>query len=436
MEIALADIQPFKGIRYNSALSRDIGQLLCPPYDVISPEHQQRLHDRNPYNAIRLEFGMDTPGDSPESNRYTRASGLLDEWLGQGVLQPEEEPSFYVLQEEFPHRGRVASRRSLVARVRLEEFSRRVVLPHEETSQGPKRDRLELLTATGANLSPLMAIYRAPTPEIGAVIEGAAAGAPLIDATFDGVGIRLWRISDGEDVAAIRDSLKDAPIYMADGHHRYETALRYREILNKGGAREGGHDFVLMSLLEIEDPGLVVLPYHRLLRGLSPEQLAEIERLVEASFEVQTLEIPSTGDADPLPALEDRLEEIGGARVALGLLDSGGQRVALLTLRQQPGASETPLERCATWALEKMVLEPALGLQSEAVDRGQLYYSHDSEEVSQAIRGGDIQLGFVLPPLSLDVFESVVLSGARMPIKSTYFSPKLPTGLVINRLAQ
>ena len=431
----MADIQPFKGIRYNAKFSKDIGQLLCPPYDVISPEHQQRLHDRNPYNAIRLEFGMDAPGDSPESNRYTRASSLMDEWLGEGVLQPEDEPSFYLLQEEFPHRGGTASRRSLVARVRLEEFSRRVVLPHEETSQGPKRDRLELLTATGANLSPLMAIYRAPTPEIGAVIEGTAAGTPAIDTTFDGVGIKLWRISAGEDVEAIRDSLKDAPIYMADGHHRYETALRYREIQNEGGAQQGGHDFVLMSLLEIDDPGLVVLPYHRLLRGLSEVQLAEIKRLVEASFEVQTLEGVSA-DADPLPALEESLEAMGGSRVALGLLDAGGRRIALLTLRQQPGASESPLERCATWALEKLVLEPALGVQSDAVDRGQLYYSHDSEEVSQAIRGGDIQLGFVLPPLSLDVFESVVLSGARMPIKSTYFSPKLPTGLVINRLTQ
>ena len=428
----MADVQPFKGIRYNSTLSEDIGQLLCPPYDVISPDFQKGLHERSPYNAVRLEFGLETPDDSGESNRYTRASRLLEEWLGEGVLQPEEEPSFYLLQEEFAHRGRVRARRSLVARVGLEEFSRRVVLPHEETSQGPKQDRLELLTATGANLSPLMAIYRSPSPRVGAAIEKAAGGTPLIDATFDGVGIKLWAISERADVDAIRESLDGVPIYIADGHHRYETALRYREIQNEGGAQAGGHDFVLMSLLEIDDPGLVVLPYHRLLRGLSSEQLAEIQRLVEASFDVQPLD--SDANADPLPLLEDKLEEIAGSRVALGLLDAGGKRVSLLTLKMQPGASPSPLERCATWALEKMVLEPALGAQSDAVDRGLLYYSHDSEEVSQAIGGGSVQLGFVLPPLSLDVFEDVVLSGARMPIKSTYFSPKLPTGLVINRL--
>ena len=432
----MADVQPFKGIRYNSKLSETIGQLLCPPYDVISPEHQESLHKRSPYNAVRLEFGVDTPNDSAESNRYTRASRLLEEWLGEGVLRPEDEPSFYLLQEEFSHRGNARSRRSLVARVRLEEFSRRVVLPHEETSQGPKKDRLELLTATEANLSPLMAIYRAPSAQVGAVIEETAGKTPLIDTSLDDVGIKLWGISEKADVEAIRDSLNGVPIYMADGHHRYETALRYREILNEGGAQEGGHDFVLMSLLEIDDPGLVVLPYHRLLRGLSSEQLAEIQRLVEASFDIQTLDSASANSADPLPLLEDRLEEIAGSQVALGLLDSSGQRVSLLTLKQQPGASTSPLERCATWVLEKRVLEPALGTQSEAVDRGLLYYSHDSEEVSQAIGSGDVQLGFVLPPLSLDVFEDVVLSGARMPIKSTYFSPKLPTGLVINRLTQ
>jgi uncharacterized protein (DUF1015 family) len=430
----VADIQPFKGIRYNRQLSEDIGQLLCPPYDVISPERQERLHQSSPYNAVRLELGMDTPDDSAESNRYTRASRLLEEWLGEGVLLPEEDPSFYLLQEEFSHRGRVRSRRSLVTRVRLEEFSRGIVLPHEETSQGPKKDRLELLTATEANLSPLMAIYRSPAAQVGAIIDEAARKAPLVDTIFDGMGIKLWRIADEATVDTIRESLKDAPIYMADGHHRYETALRYREILKDGGAQEGGHDFVLMSLLEIEDPGLVVLPYHRLLRGLSPEQLAEIERLVGESFDVQTLDSASANGADVVPLLEDRLEEIAASRVALGLLDSGSQSVSLLTLKEQPGASASPLERCATWLLEKLVLGPVLGTQSEAVDRGLLYYSHDSEEVSSGISSGDVQLGFVLPPLSLDVFEEVVLSGERMPIKSTYFSPKLPTGLVINRL--
>ena len=430
----MADVQPFNGIRYSSRLGEDLGQLLCPPYDVISPERQATLHERSHYNAVRLELGMDTPADSAESNRYTRASSLLEEWLSNGVLLPEEKASFYVLQEEFLHRGRAMSRRSLVARVGLEEFSRRVVLPHEETSQGPKKDRLELLTATGANLSPLMGIYRSPTPQIGALINEAAGKVPLVDTGFDGMGIKLWGISDETDVETIRESLKSAPIYLADGHHRYETALRYREILREKGIQQGGHDFILMSLLEIQDPGLVVLPYHRLIRGLSREQLAEIGKLVEESFETKVVDAPPGSGGDALPHLEERLEDIAGTRVAVGLLEAGGEKASLIVMREQPRDSASLLERCATWVLESKVLGPALGTQAEAVDKGMLYYSHDSEEVSRLIRSGDFQLGFVLPPMSLSVFEDVVLSGERMPIKSTYFSPKLPTGLVINRL--
>ena len=167
---------------------------------------------------------------------------------------------------------------------------------------------------------------------------------------------------------------------------------------------------------------------------MSREQLAEIGKLVEESFETKVIDaLPGSGD-DALPHLEELLEDVAGTRVAVGLLEAGGEKASLISMREQPGDSASPLERCATWALENKVLEPALGTQAEAVDKGLLYYSHDSEEVSRLIRSGDFQLGFVLPPMSLSVFEDVVLSGERMPIKSTYFSPKLPTGLVINRL--
>ena len=158
----MADIQPFRGLRYSLGPGEVLGQLLCPPYDIISPEQQVELHQRSPYNAVRLELGMDLPTDSADVNRYTRAAQLLEEWLRQGTLLTEKDAAFYLLQEEFLYKGRSMIRRSVLARVRLEEFSRGVILPHEETSQGPKRDRMELLTATGANLSPIMAIYRGP----------------------------------------------------------------------------------------------------------------------------------------------------------------------------------------------------------------------------------------------------------------------------------
>ncbi|MBF8266528.1 MAG: hypothetical protein HW388_36 [Dehalococcoidia bacterium] len=433
----MAEIQPFKGIRYNPQLASNLERLLCPPYDVITPEQQRELHNRSPYNVIRLELGMSQPSDSDGANRYTRAAALLEEWLGQGVLVSEKKAAFYLLQEEFPHLGRVRTRRSLLARVRLEDFSRRVVIPHEETSQGPKRDRMELLKATRANLSPIMGIYRDPSGDLSALLGRAMAGPPLVRADYGDSHIRLWALAEEGAMEAIRGSLKDAPVFLADGHHRYETALLYRDIQRaRGGARDGedGHGFVMMTLTEISDPGLLALPYHRLVRGLSPGELERVVALAKKTFAPISLAAKPGLDDEAALHLMEQLEGVARTQVALGLLEHGAEGASILALRGSPGASSSPLERCATWVLAKRVLEPGLRSQEEAVERGILRFTPDPQEVYRLVRGGDFQMGFLLPPLDMDLFEEVVLSGERMPLKSTYFTPKLPTGLVINRL--
>ena len=439
----MADIQPFRGLRYSLGPGEDLGQLLCPPFDIISPEQQVELHRRSPHNAVRLELGMDLATDSAEVNRYTRAAQLLKEWLSQGTLLAEEDAAFYLLQENFSHQGRSMTRRSILARVRLEEFPKRTVLPHEETSQGAKRDRMELLTATRTNLSPIMAIYRDPTGQIRAVIDNVASAPPLARADYDDSRIQLWAVADKTTVQAVTESLKDAPVYLADGHHRYETALHYRDLQRAGAAEKGdtnqgedaGNNFVMMSLIEIQDPGLLVLPYHRAVRGLSPAELKQMLGLLKETFDLQPLEMKHDGAGDITSHLEARLEGAAGDRMVLGLLEDGADFASLLTLREPPGASASPLERCATLVLGRTVLEPVLGTQERAVEKGMLRFTHDAGEVHNLVKSGDYQLGFVLPPMSLDLFEEVVLSGERLPLKSTYFSPKLPTGLVINRLA-
>ena len=437
----MADIQPFRGLRYSLGPGEDLGQLLCPPYDIISPEQQVELHQRSPYNAVRLELGMDLPTDSADVNRYTRAAQLLEEWLRQGTLLTEKEAAFYLLQEDFSHQGRTMTRRSILAMVRLEEFSKRTVLPHEETSQGPKRDRMELLTATMTNLSPVMAIYRNPSGQVGALIDKVAAGPPLARADYGDTRIQLWAVAVKTAVQTVSESLKDAPIYLADGHHRYETALHYRDIQRAGEKDEGGdrglqksHNFVMMSLIEIQDPGLLVLPYHRVIRGLSTAELEQMLGLVKETFDLQPLDMKHDRAGDATSHLEAQLEGAAGDQIVLGLLEDGADGASLLTLRQPLGASSSPLERCATLVLERRILEPVLGTQEGAVEKGVLHFTHDSGEVYNLVKSGDYQLGFILPPMSLDLFEEVVLSGERLPLKSTYFSPKLPTGLVINRL--
>lgn len=432
----MADIQPFKGLRYSLGPNADLSQLLCPPYDVISPELQLELHQRSPYNAVRLEFGMDIPADSASDNRYTRAARLLEEWSSSGTLLTEKEPAFYLLQEDFSQQGHSMTRRSILAAVRLEEFARKIVLPHEETSQGPKKDRMELLAATGANLSPLMSIYRDPSGQVRAIIDRVAAGPPLVSADYDDSHIQLWAIADKTTVQTISESLKDAPVYLADGHHRYETALQYRDTQRAGGRQgeDAGHNFVMMSLIEIQDKGLLVLPYHRAIRGLPQVELDQMLALLKETFDIQPLDVRLDDTGAAVTHLEEILEKVAVDRVVIGLLNASEGTASLLTLRNPPDASSPPLQRCATQVFGRSILEPVLGTQQAAVERGLLHFTHDSKEVHHLLMNDDYQLGFVLPPLSLDLFEEVVLSGERMPLKSTYFSPKLPTGLVINRL--
>lgn len=441
LENTLADIQPFRGSRYSLSAGTDLGELLCPPYDIISPELQSVLHQRNPYNAIRLEFGLDLYTDSSNDNRYTRAAGLLREWLDQKVLLTEDTPAIYLLQENFMYGGRLMTRRSILAVVRLEEFSKGVIIPHEETSQGPKRDRMELLAATKANLSPIMAIYRDQNKQIGSLIDRVSSEPPIASVDYDEMNIQLWVITDNMEIRTVTDSFVDVPVYLADGHHRYETALQYRDIQNAGqygadgdGLGKRAHNFVMMSLIEIHDPGLVVLPYHRVIGGLSNAELGRLLALIDDTFELQTLDVMLDRSGDAIIHLQKVLDSSVVDQVAIGLLEGREGKVSVLTLRNPTDASSPPLERSATHILGRNIIQPVLGTQQSAVERGILRYTHDSREVSHLLSNGDCQLGFILPNLSLELFEEVVLSGQRMPIKSTYFSPKLPTGLVINRL--
>ncbi len=427
----MADVQPFRGIRYTTDQGDDLSRLLCPPYDIISPALQRELHDSDPHNAIRLEFGLDSPGDSGDSNRYTRAAELLNEWLSNGVLSLDERPVFYLMREDFPHRGVRRQRHSIIARVRLEELTAEVILPHERTSPAPKRDRHALLTATQANLSPIMSVYRDRTGSVIRLINTVVDRAPIAEARHEDAYITLWSIHDEAETSAITAALEDAPIYLADGHHRYETALQYRDELRKAGATDGAHDYVMMSLLEITMPGLLMLPYHRLLRGLSEEQTADLWRRVEDNFVVQPVD-PQGRDVGAY--IEERLVEMEPGSLTFGLISSDGPSGYLLTVKDQPPPSSPSLARCVTWIVGHRLLTPLLASEPEAVDRGNLLYTHDPLEVSHCVAQGDYQFGMVLPHMPLDLFEQVVLSGGRMPIKSTYFCPKLPTGVVINRL--
>ena len=424
----MADVQPFRGLRYRT---EDLGKELCPPYDVISSDEQSALYELSPNNAIRLELGISDASDSDTDNRHTRAGTLLADWLSRGVLIRDHAPTIYVIRENFNHEGMQKSRRSIFARVRLEEFEKGIVLPHEETSSGPKRDRLGLIKETNANLSPIMGIYRDNTGDISDLLSETIQQTPNVSANYNQGKIELWTIEDTKINQQITNCLKNTSIYLADGHHRYETSLAYMKYQNKLSPLNENDPchFILMCLIEIEDSGLIVLPYHRIMRRLSDAQFDTMLNLIRSNFKVREFNL--TEISDPIHKIQIMQ---GQDQSCLGLIANQTNTLYILNRNSDTENHISPLEKCMTQFLGKQVIEPVVGSQQEAVEKGMLTYTHDSDELKSLVLTGEWQSGFVLPPLSLDLFESVVSDGQRLPIKSTYFSPKLPTGLVINQL--
>ena len=425
----MADVRPFKGLRYDSAAVGGLSRIICPPFDTIAPEMQRTLHQRSPHNVVRLESGERSSSDTPRDNRYTRAAATLRNWMDIGVLVREVEPSFYLVEHTFEHRGREWARLELMACVGLEEYDRRVVLPHEYTRDADKRDRMALMEACHANFSPIMCLYRDEDDRLGSVFGRIMADPPgekFTDAANQ--DYRVWKIDDARQTGEIREALSSKSLYIADGHHRYETALAYRD---GAGTRpgDGAASFVMMGLIGFDDPGLMVLPYHRVLGGLDPETLGRVRDGLHSAFDVQPY---PGGDYLDLDGFLDEIELLGRDGLVLGMIDqAAGVFAQLLTIKAEVvPAAWGDLGRSEAWILEEQVLRPILGDSL----REHIDYVHDGAEAEAGVRSGEHQMGFFLKPFPLGLFETIMNAGQRLPPKSTFFYPKLPTGLVINLL--
>ncbi len=423
----MADVRPFKGLRYNPDAVVELSNIISPPFDTIPPELQSSLHQRSPYNVVRLESGEKRPSDTPKDNRYTRAASLLARWREDRVLVRDGEPSFYLVEHTFSHREQ-RTRLELLACVRVEEYERRVVLPHEFTRDADKQDRLALIQACNANFSPIMCLYRDEDGTLAPILQRAMASPPLADFSDAGQqGYRIWQVG-GESAGAISEALSSRSLYIADGHHRYETALNYRNLAASEGApsaADAAHNFVMMGLISFDDPGLLVLPYHRVLGGLDDGALARVKRGLEEVFDLQAFD----GELEEFLA---EIETVGKDRLVIGLMDpTGHQGLQLLTMK--PGADLKAwgvLGDSEAWILEEQVLRPILG---ESLGR-HVEYVHEGDEAESLVANGEYQMAFFLKPFPLDLFETVMNLGQRLPPKSTFFYPKLATGLVINPL--
>ena len=423
----MAAVSPFRGWRYNPDAVGDMASVLCPPYDMITSETQEALKGRNQYNVIHLEAGEGLDWNASVKEQYADTSRLFDRWRQEGVLRQDPEPCYYLMRHSFPMAGKNMVRLGLIASVGLEDYQTRQVLPHEYTEAPAIRDRVLLMESLSANISPIMSLYRDAEGVLDRVFKQVMSVPPEMDAKDDsGSATALWPISDPGVQGQIKEFFDTRPVYLADGHHRYEAARQYqldRHAENAGAvAGNLAHNFVMMTLIAFDDPGLVVLGYHRTLNGVPQKKLDNIKARLDELFDSE----PATGDSN---ALVELLERLGAGRRLLASVDGEGAK--LLTLKDSAvEASWGSLAASEAWVLEEQVLRPELG--EATLDY--LDFMHDHEEAVAKANSGELQMVFLLKPFPLDAFESIVGGGQRLPRKSTFFFPKLPTGLVINRL--
>lgn len=413
----MAEIKPIRALRYTEKAGA-LETCVCPPYDIVSDAEYAALCNANPRNLIRLELPQGG------EDRYDRAGQLLDEWLQDGVLAQDETPGIYLYREAFTVAGKAYAFDGLVCRVKLHPFSDRVVLPHEETLSKAKEDRYCLMQATGCNFSSVYSLYRDEKGSIREVIRASQSLPVLAEFTDrEGVTHSLRKIEDEKTITFLTDAFADKQLFIADGHHRYETALRYRDTVRPDA------DHILMTLVDLEDDGLVVLPTHRLIVDLPVDKDALLQR-ASAFFHAE--EYPDVTKAEEVLAAHQN-------RHAYALY-TGGNGFTLLAGREAAdrltveGRSEA-YARLDVTVLHTLLLEQVLGIDKENMARQQnLRYTRSAAEAVDSVRKGASTAAFLLNPTRIEEIRAVAEAGDKMPQKSTYFYPKLKTGLVMNRL--
>jgi uncharacterized protein (DUF1015 family) len=435
----LADVRPFRGLRFNPQQSAELGDEMCPPFDGISPEQREQLLARSPHNVVRLELPKP---ESEGADVYAQSAKQLQEWSASNVLIRDEQPTYYLMQEDYTDSSGPHQRIGIYAAVHLEEYERGIVLPHEHTRRGPKEDRLAMMEACVANFSPIMGLYRDSGGIRPLLLNEMASRPPEFTAAMEGgSSFKVWAMQDAQASEELRTLLKRMPIYIADGHHRYETALAYRDNVRereKVRLDSQGSEFVMMCLIDVEDPGMQLHEFHRALSGLTNDKLSAIQEQVYGLFTVESRPLGGM-TAESLGAFLSETWKNRAGNPTLGLIEPEEGRLSLLTLRRKlpPGSlpfAPTPdLYQCEAWLLHQAVLDPVLGGTSG--DQSQVDYVPELDVLLKRIADGTCQAAFLVPPLDMTLFESLVREGQRLPPKSTFFLPKLPTGLVMNLLS-
>jgi uncharacterized protein (DUF1015 family) len=407
-------ITPLRGYRYARGSTRDLSSVVAPPYDQISPEIQERLYALDPHNIVRATFGRDEPG----VDKYARARDVLDGWLAAGVWAPEREPAIYPYHQTYRVGGEPVTRRGFIALGEVSDYAAGTVLPHERTHAGPKVDRLKLLEATGADIGLLFMLVSDPRGEI--LRATAPAGEPVAEARdLRGEEHTLWRIADPAAIAAVQTLMAPRAVIIADGHHRYETAVEYARRHPEAAAK-------LMAFFALEAPGLTIFPNHRLLHGVEGFSLTRLADAGRPWFDITAL-----GDPEGFRPTARSLAVV--TRDAAAVFTA---RADALDRIAWPPATSSAWRALAVALLHEGLLRPLLGITDAVLEaKTHVDYTADQEEAIRLVRRERYQAAFLIAPTTAEELRAVVRGGEVLPQKSTHFYPKLLDGLVFHRLA-
>ncbi len=430
----MARIVPFRALRFDPSRLPETAKVIAPPYDVISPDERAVLEARHARNIVHLDLPRGE-GDA----KYEHARELLDTWMAEGSLREDPQPALYRYEQVFSFDSgsgpRTYTRKGFFALIELSPFSARVVLPHEHTLSGPKVDRFKLIKTTEAHFSQIFTLYRDSQGLAEAALEGATTGAPDVDATTpDGCRHRLWVVTDADTIATVARALAPKQVMIADGHHRYETMVAIRDALRPAGAAPGTSqaDFGPMFFARAEDPGLLVLPTHRMVHGLSDKALDGLAERCQPWFVVDQ------GDEHDAGTIAERLRREGEAAVTFAVRRPKQERTTWLRLRKDADLARLgppTLGRLDVSVLHGLILDPILGIGAEAMAKQQnLTYSHDLRETLARVASGTVQAAFVMNATKIEQVLDACEAGFVLPQKSTYFQPKLATGLVMQKI--
>lgn len=427
----MAEIKAFKGLRYTKKAG-DISQLICPPYDIINADERQSLINKNPYNLIRLELPV--IGGSENISDYREAADTLRNWLNEEILKRDGEDSIYIYEMDFFAQGKNYKVKGFVSLVKLEPFSKGVILPHEETLSKAKTDRLNLMKTTGCNFSQIYSLYMDEDNSVFSLIDAASSGEP--DSCFtdnDNVTHKMWIVNDGGFITELTEKMADKKLYIADGHHRYETALNYKQYVENNLDETGSSEYVTMMLVNMENEGLVVFPTHRIIRDLPSFDYNNLCEKCSDYFEITPYLNREKGEQGLAQAYKDGKKAF--------VMFTGDNNYTLMVLKDLEIMNKTIPEGCKSLrqldvsVLHSLVLERIFGIDKENMKKQiNLTYTRSDDEAIAAVDGKMANCCFLLNPTRVSEIRDVAAAGGKMPQKSTYFYPKLTTGLVMNKI--